>query len=157
MLASVTNMQLLGFAAAGIFAVVYIVFLCLFSIGWHSARQFSLRCFTEFCRAIRWHGKRSCHEFLAYSICGIVLILAAIGLSAFGALQLAPGGEEPKNLDSKPADSKPEEPPVTKQETIPPGTNQPATGEKKVQAKPELKAPTAAGKHYIKKFDKLTR
>ena len=87
-LASVMNMQLLGFAAAGIFAAVYIVFLCLFSIGWHSVRKFDQKCLNEFCRGIRWHGKRSSHEFLAYSICAFILILAAIGLSAYGAIQL---------------------------------------------------------------------
>ena len=164
MLASVTNMQLLGFAAAGIFAVVYIVFLCLFSIGWHSARQFSLRCFTEFCRAIRWHGKRSCHEFLAYSICGVVLILAAIGLSAFGALQLSPDDGQSAKYDSKPADPKPvdpkpEEPPLNNQGTLPPPPSQPANPEEKPvkAAKPDPIAPTDAGKDYIKKFVQLNR
>ena len=87
-LATVMSMQLIGFAAAGIFAVIYIIFIGLFSAGWHSVRRFDQKCLNDFCRAIRRHGKKSSHEFLAYSICAFILILAAIGLSAYGAIQL---------------------------------------------------------------------
>lgn len=91
LLASVMGNKLVGFAAGGLYAGFYIAFIVLFSIIWHSVRDFNRNCLNKTCNQIKKRGKKSSIEFLAYSICSFALIFVAIICCFLGASGL---GEE---------------------------------------------------------------
>jgi hypothetical protein len=92
LLASIMENKLVGFAAGGLFAAAYIVFVVLFSLIWHSVRNFNKSCLNNSCKDIRKRGKKSSYEVLAYSICAFVLIFVSIICCFLGALDVE---EEP--------------------------------------------------------------
>ena len=148
---AVLDIKLAGFAAAGAFAVFYIIFIVLFSIVWHSVRKVNKECLDKACRGVRRGGKRSANEFLAYSICSFVLILGAIACCVLGALSpeedssgaKQPGAGEVKQEDHQVAGEE------RKGEY-----EQAASQEPKTEERPEL---SAAAQEYIKKFTELNK
>eukprot|EP00826_Nyctotherus_ovalis_P049785 TRINITY_DN603_c0_g2_i10.p2 TRINITY_DN603_c0_g2~~TRINITY_DN603_c0_g2_i10.p2 ORF type:complete len:141 (-),score=30.82 TRINITY_DN603_c0_g2_i10:126-548(-) len=61
-----------------IFLGLYIVFLGLFATTWHSVKKVDDDCWAYACDDFKKKAKRSSREFLAYSICGFILILLCI-------------------------------------------------------------------------------
>lgn len=85
------NNKLVGFAAGGLYAAFYIVFIVLFSIIWHSVRDFNRNCLNNTCKQVKKRGKKSSIELLAYSICSFVLIFGAIICCFLGAMGIEDG------------------------------------------------------------------
>eukprot|EP00826_Nyctotherus_ovalis_P012755 TRINITY_DN1339_c0_g1_i11.p2 TRINITY_DN1339_c0_g1~~TRINITY_DN1339_c0_g1_i11.p2 ORF type:complete len:388 (+),score=163.48 TRINITY_DN1339_c0_g1_i11:48-1211(+) len=64
----------------------YIVFIVLFALIWHDVRDMKKECVNKLCKKAKKRGKKAAYELFAYSICGFVLIFAAIICCFLGAL-----------------------------------------------------------------------
>lgn len=167
-LASVMGNQMIAFAAAGVFAVFYIIFIVLFGLVWHSVRKFNKECLNKTCKQIKKRGKKSSFEFLAYSICSFVLILGAIICCVLGALGLnddpSDGGEPQAAAKEEPVGSATGNAgTVNQMGEGPSSTNRPAKAdeyeyekqkEPKTEEKPKV---STAGQEYINKFHQLNK
>ena len=156
--AFILTKDLIAFAAAGAFAVFYIIFIVLFSIVWHSAKKISGHCLDKICKDMRRHGKRSSREFLAYGICAFILILGAIICSVLGALSLSGSSSNSKEIDGtngtnrKFEDEKDYE--KKKNEGVPPAKS----GEEKKSSEVHMpEKVSSAGSEYIAKFKQLNK
>jgi Ca2+-binding EF-hand superfamily protein len=158
-LAALMGQKLFAFAAAGAYAIFYIIFIGLFSAVWHSVRKFNKECLNKTCTDVKKRGKKSSYEFLAYSICSFVLILGAIVCCVVGALGLeedypnSGGAASNKEYPSPGGDVKQEEPPVVSNSDYS-EYELAALQEPGTEERPEVTAP---GQEFIKKFNELNK
>ena len=92
--------KIMNFLTGGIFAMFYVLFIVLFSIGWKSVMEINQKCLDKLCKDVSAHGKRSSRQFLACGISSAFTILVAIIcciISAFGIEKGAFTYKETKN------------------------------------------------------------
>ncbi len=166
-IASSKQSKSLALISAIIFTVLYCLFVALFGAVWNSVRKIDDDCQAAYdeCSSFNKHARQSSREFLAYSICSFVLIMAAI-VGTFVAV-FATEAEPVAHADKPSEVISSSTPAKTQDVTLIPmaqATKQtPAAGaEIKAVAKSEVKkeqgAPvTAAAKDYIEKFDKVNK
>ena len=87
---------------AFIYAILYIISLVMFGVIWNKIKKVENDCPSFECNKYAEQAKRSAREFLAYSICGIINVLAILILTFIPAYMFRASYEDPEYTTPQP-------------------------------------------------------